>query len=627
MSMRRSPRFNALLAALFLLGAGLFGAFVDQRGSGRAYAASSIQHYEYVVTDGVVYVYDIDNSFHLVKQFNLPVAGVRGLSANVNTGLLYVSYGGDGGPHGNGSMLAYNLLTGSIVWTQNYSFGIDSMDITPDGKTIYMPDGERSYDATWHIIDAATGNVTGSIVVAAGDSAHNTLVNASGTHVYLGGLNYNRLAEVDTSTNQVIQRIGPVSGSGVRPFTINKAETLAYTTASGFIGFDVGSITTGQELYSVAVPGFTAPAGSNAPSHGITLSPDEKTIYLVDNVYDYVHVYDVSGVPAHAPVHLADIHLTHGFTGQESPCLYDCALEGWILYTDDGHYVLVGDSGDIIDTSTMTVAYYLDPLRNTRKYLEVDWSNGLPVYATSRMSVNLGSPPATTLTPGPTATATQPPTITPTSTPTSTPTPGMTPTSTPSPTSTPASGTLATDTFQRANQSLWGTASDGQTWGGDANAQSFFSIVNNTGHIGSTGSNSYSAVLGASATSSEVYLTGSLTSFASSNFGPVLRWSDGNNWYKAYIDGGHLVIQKKVSGTTTTLASVAFTASAGTLYTLHFRAVGTTLSASAWPASGSEPAAWMATASDSAFSSGLCGLRVLTQTNAATITSFVAKTV
>ncbi|TME05669.1 MAG: hypothetical protein E6I80_16330 [Chloroflexi bacterium] len=27
------------------------------------------------------------------------------------------------------------------------------------------------------------------------------------------------------------------------------------------------------------------------------------------------------------------------------------------------------------------------------------------------------------------------------------------------------------DTFQRANQSLWGTASDGQTWGGDANSR------------------------------------------------------------------------------------------------------------------------------------------------------------
>src|SRR5581483_10042204 len=296
------------------------------------------------------YVYDIDNAFALVTQFPLPVSGVRGLSANVNTGMLYVSYGGDGGSHGTGSMLEYNLLTNTIVWNVNYSFGIDSMDITPDGKTIYMPDGELAYDGTWHTIDASSGKVTGSIFVAGADAAHNTLVNATGTHAYLGGLNYHYLTEVDTSTNKIIQNIGPLR-AGVRPFTINREDTLAYTTASGYIGFQVSSITTGQVLYTVDVPGFTAPSGSNAPSHGITLSPDEKTIYVVDKVYDYVHVYDVSGLPSTAPTHVADIHLPDGFTGSESPCLYDCSLEGWILYTHDGRYVLVGDSGDIIDTS------------------------------------------------------------------------------------------------------------------------------------------------------------------------------------------------------------------------------------------------------------------------------------
>src|ERR1700693_6125399 len=108
-------RINALVAALFLISAGILGVFAGHNGSGRAYAASTIQHYEYVVTDGVVYVYDIDNAFSLVNQFNLPVQGVRGASANVNTGMLYVSYNGDGGIHGNGSMLGYNLLTGTIV--------------------------------------------------------------------------------------------------------------------------------------------------------------------------------------------------------------------------------------------------------------------------------------------------------------------------------------------------------------------------------------------------------------------------------------------------------------------------------------------------------------------------------
>ena len=45
-----------------------------------------------------------------------------------------------------------------------------------------------------------------------------------------------------------------------------------------------------------------------------------------------------------------------------------------------------------------------------------------------------------------------------------------------------------------------------------------------------------------------------------------------------------LVVQKKVSGTNTTLGTAAFAASAGTSYSLRFQDIGTTLSANAWTA-------------------------------------------
>src|SRR6266566_2349570 len=120
-----------------------------------------------------------------------------------------------------------------------------------------------------------------------------------------------------------------------------------------------------------------------------------------------------------------------------------------------------------------------------------------------------------------------------------------------------ANAVIASDTFQRANQSHWGTASDGQTWGGDANSLSNFSISGNAGLVSNTGSTTYSAVLGPTAADTEVYAIGSLSSFSNSNFGDVLRWTDGNNWYKAYIDGAHLIIQKKVAGTATMTSFLA----------------------------------------------------------------------
>ena len=36
-------------------------------------------------------------------------------------------------------------------------------------------------------------------------------------------------------------------------------------------------------------------------------------------------------------------------SGEESPCSYDCARDGWIQHSLDGRFVYVGDSGDVFD--------------------------------------------------------------------------------------------------------------------------------------------------------------------------------------------------------------------------------------------------------------------------------------
>ena len=169
-----------------------------------------------------------------------------------------------------------------------------------------------------------------------------------------------------------------------------------------------------------------------------------------------------------------------------------------------------------------------------------------------------------------------------------------------------------------------GTASDGQLWGGDANSSTVFSIAGNSGQLANDNT-SYSAVLGPTATNAQVLFSGSMSSFKNTNLGAVLRWTNGNNWYKAYIDGGKLVIQKKVNGSTTILNETAFAAQAGISYTLRFSVVGSTLSAKVWQTGSSEPGNWMVTATDSTFPSGYCGLRILVQNGTiAQITAFTA---
>jgi DNA-binding beta-propeller fold protein YncE len=351
-------------------------------------AAATVHHYEYVFPDGSIYVYDMDAGHRLVAHMEVPTArGIRGVVASPRTHTLYISFGGDGGGNGNGSILAYDLLAGHVLWQRSYSTGIDSMAISPDGGRIYMPTGELSSGGTWLVLDGRDGHVITTI--QGGNGPHNTVMSLSGRHVYLGGRAHEYLEVADTRTNRVFRNIGPLRNT-VRPFTINGRETLAYTTATGHIGFQVSSIASGRVLYTANAPGFgfnPSKFGLSAPSHGISLAPNERQVWVIDAPNSYVHVFDVSHVPAAAPKLIANIALTHPMTGEENPCKYDCGRDGWLQHSRNGRFVYVGDSGDVIDTRTLRPVAYLPTLRQTRKMLEIDWRGGLPIATTSRSGV------------------------------------------------------------------------------------------------------------------------------------------------------------------------------------------------------------------------------------------------
>jgi hypothetical protein len=182
---------------------------------------------------------------------------------------------------------------------------------------------------------------------------------------------------------------------------------------------------------------------------------------------------------------------------------------------------------------------------------------------------------------------------------------------------------LASDTFQRTDQTLWGQASDGRQWQGDANAKASFAIVKKAGEI-AQGNGGLNAVLGAAQRDIDVTITGSVNAFGNGvNMGILLRWSDANNWYKAHIDGTHLSILRTVNGQGATIGSMNLQTLANTVYKLRFEAVGAMLFAKVWPAASSEPANWQLTVSDTSLTSGQAGIRVIEgQTTVITVLSF-----
>lgn len=183
---------------------------------------------------------------------------------------------------------------------------------------------------------------------------------------------------------------------------------------------------------------------------------------------------------------------------------------------------------------------------------------------------------------------------------------------------------LAEDTFRRPNQAYWGTASDGNVWSGDANSSKVFSVKENSGQLYST-STPYNAIIGPKIENAEVIFSGSLSNFNDTNLGAVLRWTDTNNWYKAYITGSNLIIQSRVNGSYRTLASKVVSTMVNTSYTMRFQIAGNTLYAKSWASNTPEPTSWTLTTTDSALTTGYCGLRIQLQSNVtARVTNFKA---
>ncbi len=186
---------------------------------------------------------------------------------------------------------------------------------------------------------------------------------------------------------------------------------------------------------------------------------------------------------------------------------------------------------------------------------------------------------------------------------------------------------LARDTFVRPNQAYWGTASDGQVWGADAQIDSNFSIANDCGVVTNTGTNTLQAVLGPNGiTDADVRVQVSLdVTDQTQNGGPIIHRLDGANFYKAFLDGQFLVLKKRVSGTDTTLQMVSFTPTPGQFYWIRFLLTGTRLRAKAWAVNASEPSTWPLDQNDSSLTAGYVGLRIQAGAGSVRVREFMAQ--
>ncbi|MFJ4785515.1 hypothetical protein [Streptomyces sp. NPDC088794] len=188
------------------------------------------------------------------------------------------------------------------------------------------------------------------------------------------------------------------------------------------------------------------------------------------------------------------------------------------------------------------------------------------------------------------------------------------------------------DTFTRTSVDSWGTPNVGASWGNTGGAGTEYDVGAGVGtHSLTTRNVSRHSTLTSPSADVDLVVdvaTSVLAAGGSQYVGLLARFIDVNNLYFARVDftaaaAVRLVLQKRVTGTQTDLASVTspYTHVAGAFYRIRFQVIGSTVRGKVWDATTPEPGVWQASVTDTSLTAvGQVGVRsILDSANSNTL--------
>src|SRR5262249_24944566 len=129
----------------------------------------------------------------------------------------------------------------------------------------------------------------------------------------------------------MLLQVPDVGEFGIFPFTINRANTVAYVCLGKTVGLDIVDLKAGKVLHRLVV-------GSEPirhRTHGVALTPDETELWLSDQVGKKLCIYDATKMPPQ-PKGSVDLSI---------------AGHGWVTFSLDGMYAY-SHAPDFFDART-----------------------------------------------------------------------------------------------------------------------------------------------------------------------------------------------------------------------------------------------------------------------------------
>lgn len=204
-------------------------------------------------------------------------------------------------------------------------FEVKDIEI-PHGVT-FSPDGSRAYitresENTVWATDTKTGKLLGRM--------HNTFATPDGKYIIGGSVVGKILYTIDPRSMEILWE--HKFDLGVRPIAFERAPdgstSRLFVELSDFNGFAVLDFKTHEELARIKNPAYPngGHVGGGAPSHGIIVSPDNKTLWVNSSPARGVFIYSL---PDLKPIGYVPVG----------------TVPDWLAMTPDGKWLYVANSG------------------------------------------------------------------------------------------------------------------------------------------------------------------------------------------------------------------------------------------------------------------------------------------
>src|SRR3984957_968029 len=301
----------------------------------------------YVTNSAGDSIHVIDPSTNKVVQQIKNIEGAHGIAFSPDGSRVYVSDEVDS------TLDVFDRKTGRLVKKVALSAHPNNIAVAKDGRIVV---GIARDPGALDIIDPVTLTRTKSVPV--NGRLHNVYVTPDSKYVVTGSIRTGIVTVIDLATGQPAWEVK--LDKGIRPMAIEAgpdgSTRRIFVQLSDFNGFAVLDFAARKEVARIQLPAakgeFESDGGrSTAPSHGIGVAPDGKTLWVTSIPNNAVYVYSLADLSLVGEVALPQLKLPG-----HAPI---SAVPNWVTFTPDRNTVYISNAGlrsvSAVDTKSMKV--------------------------------------------------------------------------------------------------------------------------------------------------------------------------------------------------------------------------------------------------------------------------------